>query len=200
MLTFDGSLIDIGAVWGYRPGDLDAIRSVFPIPPGPGSATARAILAREPVHILDPAADPEYGYAALFRFGTILSIPMLRDGKPLGAITVTRNRIERFSDSQIDLLKTFADQAVIAIETVRLFNELNARTHDLQESLEYQTATSDVLKVIMLGDEQQAMARKINRLDARTVATITKPGRHAVGCICRSQPMADGDGSCCIVG
>jgi GAF domain-containing protein/nitrogen-specific signal transduction histidine kinase len=148
VFTFDGSLIDIGAIWGYQPGDVDALRSVFPIPPGPGSASARAILTREPVHILDPAADPEYAYAALFRFGTLLAIPMLRDGKPLGAIVVTRNRIERFSDSQIDLLKTFADQAVIAIETVRLFNELHARTHDLQESLEYQTAISDVLKVI----------------------------------------------------
>jgi two-component system, NtrC family, sensor kinase len=148
VLTFDGSLIDIGAVWGFRPEDLDTIRSVFPIAPGPDSASARAILTREAVNILDPAADPEYAYAALFRFGTILSIPMLRDGRPLGAITVSRNRIERFSDSQIDLLKTFADQAVIAIETVGLFNELHARTHDLQESLAYQTAISDVLKVI----------------------------------------------------
>ena len=76
------------------------------------------------------------------------SVPMLRGGEPIGAITVTHQGTALFSEAQIDLLKTFADQAVIAIENVRLFNEVNERTRDLQESLEYQTATSDVLQVI----------------------------------------------------
>jgi signal transduction histidine kinase len=146
---FDGSLIRIGALFGIDAGaELDAVRSVFPVAPSRGTATGRAILTREVVHITDTAADPEFAHAALIRFGTALSVPMLGSGRPLGAITVTRKEIEPFSPTQIDLLRTFADQAVIAIENVRLFNELNERSGDLQVALEYQTATSDVLKVI----------------------------------------------------
>jgi GAF domain-containing protein len=147
VFRFDGALIHLYAQYGTTQAELDAVRSVFPIPPGRGSASARAILTQV-VHILDPAADPEYAQSSLEQFGTMLSVPMLRDGEPLGAITVTRKRVEPFSEAQIDLLKTFADQAVIAIENVRLFTELRERTRDLQESLEYQTATSGVLKVI----------------------------------------------------
>jgi GAF domain-containing protein/signal transduction histidine kinase len=148
VFRFDGSLIHLGAAYGMTKDETDDVRAVFPLPPGRGSATVRAILTRDIVHIHDPATDPDFTQASLVRFGTILSIPMLRDGNPLGAITVTRNQIEPFTQQQIDLLKTFADQAVIAIENVRLFTELRERTRDLQESLEYQTATSDVLKVI----------------------------------------------------
>ena len=147
VLRFDGSLIHFAAECGVTPGEDADVRSVFPIPPSRASASARAILTREVVHILDPAADPEL-HPSLIQFGTLLSIPMLRDRSPLGAITVTRKKVEPFSAAQIDLLETFADQAVIAIENVRLFNELNERTRDLQESLEFQTATSDVLQVI----------------------------------------------------
>jgi GAF domain-containing protein len=150
VFRFDGSLIHFVAQYGWPPEVIDAVQHNFPISPGRESTTTRAILTREVVHIPDAAADPEYALAAILQTGvhTMLSVPILQDGNPVGAITVTRRAVAPFSQAQIDLLKTFADQAVIAIENVRLFTELRQRTRDLQESLEYQTATSDVLKVI----------------------------------------------------
>src|SRR5262249_10179118 len=126
------------------------IRSVFPIAPGRGSVTARAILTRSVAHIEDMSTDSEFAYPSLAQSGghTVLSVPMLRDANPIGAINVQRRHVELFSDKQIELLKMFADQAVIAIENTALFHQLQERSRDLQESLEYQTATSDVLKVI----------------------------------------------------
>src|SRR5262249_19261620 len=102
------------------------------------------------VHVHDLLADREYSrelaLAGNWRYG--LSVPMLRDGKPVGTISVGKAEPVPFSERQIQLLSTFADQAVIAIENVRLFHEVQARTRELSASLEQQTATSEVLGVI----------------------------------------------------
>src|SRR5262245_14624579 len=111
----------------------------------------RAILDRKIVHVPDVLEDPEYSreLALTGGFRAVLSVPLLRDdGAPLGALSAAKAEAEPFSERQIQLLKTFGEQAVIAIENARLLNELRQRTNDLSESLEQQTATSEVLKVI----------------------------------------------------
>jgi signal transduction histidine kinase len=149
VFRFDGELIHLVAHDNLDAEQLAAVRSVFPIPPGRGSITARAILTRTLVHVQDRRQDSELDHIILSaNFPTTLSVPLLRDGVALGAITVTRAEVALFSDRQVDLLKTFADQAVIAIENTRLFEEVQARTRELTESLEQQTATSEVLSVI----------------------------------------------------
>jgi len=156
VFRFDGDLIHLAAHDNLGTEQLDAVRSVFPIRPGRGSVTARAILTRSLVHVRDRREDPELEYSALSaNFPNTLSVPLLREGVPLGAITVTRAEVARFSDRQIALLQTFADQAVIAIENVRLFTELQEKNRALTqahaqvtETLEQQMATSEILRVI----------------------------------------------------
>ena len=119
--------------------------------PGRGSVVGRVLLEGRTVHVPDIQTDPEYNLSGLKAFGdfrTTLGVPLLREGTPIGVLFLTRTRVEAFTQQQIDLLSTFADQAVIAIENVRLFDEVQARTRDLTDSLEQQTATSEVLRVI----------------------------------------------------
>ncbi|HJQ64856.1 MAG TPA: GAF domain-containing protein, partial [Gemmatimonadales bacterium] len=152
VFRFDGELIHLVAHHNFTPQALVEFERAYPMRPNRESLSARAILDRAVVHVPDVESDPDA--AASHRLGratgyrSVLSVPMLRDGLVIGGISVGRAEKGPFSDRHIDLVRTFADQAVIAIENVRLFNEAEGRNCDLTEALEQQTATSEILRVI----------------------------------------------------
>jgi GAF domain-containing protein/DNA-binding response OmpR family regulator len=151
VLRFDGELMHFGASHGLSGEGLEAFRQALPRPLGEDTAAGRAMSSRAVAHIPDVLSDAAYGVlgvAEVVNYRSLLAVPLLRDGNPIGAIDVARAYAGPFSERQIMLLQTFAEQAVIAIENVRLFDEVEARTRDLTESLEQQTATAEVLGVI----------------------------------------------------
>jgi GAF domain-containing protein len=150
VFLYDGDFLQLAATHNFTPEVLNKIFQTYPKRPDRSVLAGRAVLDGRIAHVPDLLADREYSHqlalAGNWRAG--LAVPMLRDGKPVGAISVARAEAVPFSERQIQLLTTFADQAVIAIENVRLFDDVQARTRELSEALEQQTATSEVLQII----------------------------------------------------
>jgi two-component system, NtrC family, sensor kinase len=146
----EGGVFIRAEAYGFSPEFIEYARAM-PVEPGRGTVTGRALFEGRVVHIPDVLADPDYTWGEAQKLGgyrTILGVPMLREGVPIGVLALTRDEVRPFTKKQIELVSTFADQAAIAIENVRLFDDVQARTRELSEALEQQTATSDVLNVI----------------------------------------------------
>jgi GAF domain-containing protein len=149
IFRFDGEILRMAVAFNASP-EFEEWIAQHPVRPGRHSASARAALERRTVHIHDVQADPEFTYGArdFEAVRTVLAVPILKGADLLGVMILNRLEVRPFSDQQIVLVEIFADQAAIAIENVRLLDELRQRTTDLTEALEQQTATSEVLQVI----------------------------------------------------
>lgn len=158
-----------------------------PILPGPGTLVGRAAIENRAVHVADAEADPLYvpkDEARIGRVRTMLGVPLLREAVPIGVIAMARDRVEPFNDKEVALVQTFADQAVIAIENARLFNELRARNAELGRSVEELKILSEVGQAVSSTLDPRAVLSAIltrsvgmtRRMRGRSIA-IT--GRHA---------------------
>jgi GAF domain-containing protein len=163
----DGIFFRAAESYGYSREFIEHVKGM-PIERDRGSATGRALLEKRVIHIPDVKADPEYTLIEGQRLGdfrTVLAVPMLREGVSLGVLTLTRSEVKPFTEKQIGLVTTFADQAAIAIENVRLFDEVQARTRELTKSLEELRTTQDRLvqtqKLALLGQLTAGIAHEI---------------------------------------
>jgi len=150
----EGGLLHLVALNNMSPEEAAALHSLFPRRPGRHFAMGRALVDARPVHIDDVLTDLDYDPRTLevlqsvARYRSFFAVPIFREGRPVGVVGCGRREVKPFTPTQIELVKTFADQAAIAIENIRLFEELETRNRDLGEALEQQTATAEVLQVI----------------------------------------------------
>jgi len=151
---FEDGLLHLVALNNMSPGEAAAFHSLFPRSPGRHFAMGRAFVDAQPVHLADVLGDPDYDprtvevLQSVAGYRSFLAVPIFREGKPIGVVGCGRRAVRPFTAIQITLLETFADQAAIALENVRLFNEIETRNRDLGEALDQQTATAEVLGVI----------------------------------------------------
>ena len=175
-----GEVYKIAAAYALSPQHTEILEKLF-IVPGRKTCVGRALLEHKTVQILDTQSDLEYANPAI-DIGvtrTMLGVPLLREGTPIGVLVVTRSIVQPFTDQQVALLETFADQAVIAIENARLFEAEQQRTRELSELLEQQTATSEVLKVISSSPGElepvfQAMLENATRICEAKFGTLLR--------------------------
>src|SRR5262245_25306554 len=179
-----GDTYPVAATYGFSPEQRMEREQYLKIPDA-GSIFGRTLIEGCTVHVPDILADPKYKQPEAANVANVigvragLGVPLMREGKLVGVLTVVRNEAQAFTQKQIELVETFADQAVIAIENVRLFDEVQARTRDLSESLQQQTATADVLKVISrsafdLKSVLQTLVESAAKLCEADKATITR--------------------------
>jgi signal transduction histidine kinase len=151
VFRFDGQLLHFVAHQGVTAKGVEVVRRGYPMAPSRGSAAALSVLDRSVAEIPDVLEDPDFAFgsaAKIAGYRSAVAVPMLRDGLPIGTISVARSQPGHFPGRQIALLRTFADQAVIAIENVRLFKELEARTGELSRSVEQLTALSEISRAV----------------------------------------------------
>ena len=146
----DGDTWRLAASYGYS-SEVIEYMAQHPIPSGRGSITGRVLLERRTVHIPDVVADLEYEYKGATKVGgvnTMLGVPLLRESSPIGIMVLHRRARSPFTDKQIELAETFANQAAIAIENVRLLDELRQRTHELGRLVEELRALGEVSQAV----------------------------------------------------